>query len=315
MVTNTLTSAIKRQANELGFSHVGIARAERLEVEGGRLAAWLREGHQASMDWMARSFEKRIDPRAILPDAKSIVAVALNYYTPYDQSENPQFGKISRYAWGDDYHTIMRDRLEQLVAFIKQTKPNAEARSYVDTGPMMDKVWAQRSGNGWIGKHTNVITKDYGSWVFLGEVILNIELEYDPPATDHCGSCTRCIDACPTQAIIEPYILNSNLCISYMTIEQRGEIEDGIAGKLDGWIYGCDVCQDVCPWNRKFARPTTESSFAPRSDASRPMLSEWAEMTPEEFNTKFRASPIKRTKYAGLMRNIELVIRARSSVA
>jgi epoxyqueuosine reductase len=303
----SFTREIKSKAQELGFCEVGIASVERLGKEAGQLAEWLARGYHGTMEWMARNYEKRIDPRKLLPDAKSVVSVAMNYYTDVHHPDEAGIGKISRYAWGDDYHNVLKERLEKLLGFIKCKEKSAEGRVYVDTGPILDKVWAQRAGIGWEGKHTNVITQKYGSWVFLGEILLNIELDYDSPATDHCGSCTLCIEACPTHAIVEPYVLDSNLCISYLTIEHRGDVDEKLADEFDHWIYGCDICQDVCPWNRKFKTPTTFQEFHPREGNVAPQLEEWGKMTRGEFSQKFRGSPIKRTKHEGLMRNVRAV--------
>lgn len=304
----SFTQEIKTKALELGFCEVGIARAESLNAESTHLAEWLVRGYHGTMEWMARNFEKRIDPGTVLPNAKSVVSVALNYYTGVEHSKDAEVGKISRYAWGDDYHDVMKGKLEEVLHFIVVKKPKAKGKVYVDTGPVLDKVWAQRAGIGWEGKHTNVITQKYGSWVFLGEIIVDVELEYDSPATDHCGSCTLCIEACPTNAIVEPYVLDSNLCISYLTIEHRGEIREELAGRFDNWIYGCDICQDVCPWNKKFAKPTSIEEFYPREHNVAPILQQVVEMQPEEFSRQFRKSPIKRTKHSGLMRNVKAVM-------
>ena len=251
MTTTQLTETIKQRAYDLGFCKVGIARADRLSQESGRLNDWLRRGYHGTMRWMESKLEKRADPRNILPGAKSVLSVALNYYTDARHADDASIGKVSRYAWGDDYHDVLTQLLDKLLEQIRTIEPSAVGIAYVDTGPVMDKVWAQRAGIGWEGKHTNVITQEYGSWVFLGEIILNLELAYDEPATDHCGSCTLCIEACPTQAIVEPYVLDSNRCISYLTIEHRGEIPPEFSAQFEGWIYGCDICQDVCPWNRR----------------------------------------------------------------
>lgn len=303
----SLTQEIKTKALDLGFCEVGVARAERLEGEGSLLAEWLARGYHGTMEWMVRNLDKRVDPRNIVPEAKSVVAVAVNYFTDVQHSHDEQVGKISRYAWGDDYHDIVKQKLEQLLEFIKSREGTAEGKVYVDTGPVLDKIWAQRAGIGWEGKHTNVITRDYGSWVFLGEIILNLELEYDVPAADHCGSCTLCIEACPTQAIVEPYVLDANRCISYLTIEHRGEIAAELGEKFDRWIYGCDICQDVCPWNKKFAKSTEIREFFPREYTVAPNLDEWEMMTQDEFSKEFHKSAMKRTKHSGLMRNIRTV--------
>ena len=306
---------IKREARRLGFEKVGIAKAVPLGAEGERLKDWLARGYQATMGWMGRNADRRIDPENVLAGARSIVSVALNYYTDVRHPDDDQAGKISRYAWGDDYHTILALRLERLLAFVRDRDPHANGKAYVDTGPIMEKAWAQRAGIGWIGKHTNIITGDLGSWVFLGEIILDIDLECDPPATDHCGSCTRCIDACPTHAIVEPYVLDASRCISYLTIEHRGELPASVEGELNGWIYGCDVCQDVCPWNLKFSRPTGVAGFLPREGNVSPPIESVAAMTLEEFNSRFAGSPIKRAKHAGLTRNAACVLHHRTTVS
>lgn len=301
-----LTRHIRAKAIELGFSKVGIARAEILKEDGGHLLEWLSRGYHASMAWMHRNAEKRIDVSKVLPEAKSVVCVALNYYSDTEHSDAPGTGKISRYAWGDDYHLVLTDRLEILLNDIQSVQPEVHGKVYVDTGPVMDKVWAARAGLGWQGKHTNLITKDFGSWVFLGEILLDVELEYDEPIMDACGTCTACIDACPTQAIVEPYVLDSNKCISYLTIEHRGAISKEISKDFEGWIYGCDICQDVCPWNR-FQQATNEKAFEPRTWNRAPELQEIVKLTKEEFNARFRKSPIKRAKREGLIRNAKAV--------
>ena len=304
--TRTLTGLVKEKARELGFSKVGIARAQKLNEEGARLEAWLKKGYHASMAWMARDPEKRSDVQAIVPNAKSVISLATNYYTPSTHSADPEKAKISRYAWGDDYHVVLTPRIQELVRCIKSERPDANAVSYVDTGPVMDKAWAVRAGVGWLGKHTNVISKEYGSWIFLGEIIVDLELEYDEPMADFCGSCTACIEACPTDAIVEPYVLDSNKCISYLTIEHRGEFSDELKPYLDNWVFGCDICQDVCPWNR-FQRQTEDNSFAPRSSNVTPDLNELGTLSSEEFSERFKRSPVKRTKREGLVRNVRAV--------
>jgi epoxyqueuosine reductase len=302
------TEKVKAKALELGFTKVGVAKAEPLGDEAGRLREWLSRNYHATMEWMRGSIEKRTDPRSIVPGAQSVLCVALNYFTPTPHTDIPGVGKISRYAWGDDYHDILTEKLKRLWGWMREEFPGVEGRYYVDTGPMMDKVWAQRAGIGWIAKHTNVITQDVGSWVFLGEIITTLTLEPDAPATDHCGSCTLCIEACPTQAITEPYVVDSNKCLSYLTIEHRGEIAGEITEHFENWIYGCDICQDVCPWNQKFATETAVEGFRPRAWNVAPVLKEWKDMSQEEFRAKFTRSPIKRTKLSGLRRNIEIVL-------
>ena len=305
-----LTAEIKGRALELGFHKIGIARAGRLEEESRGLDEWLSRGYQGTMAWMAAARERRIDPREIVPGARSLISVAINYFSPAEHPAQPSAGKVSRYAWGDDYHALVESRLNGLLDFIKSRRPDVAARVYVDTGPVMEKAWAQRAGVGWLGKHTNIITEDYGSWVFLGEIILDLELEYDLPAVDRCGSCTLCIEACPTQAIVEPYVVDSNLCISYLTIEHRGPVPSDLGNKFEGWIYGCDICQDVCPWNTKFSKPAGLKEFYPRESNLAPDLKEISALTQEEFSARFRKSPMKRTKRDGLVRNARIVMEA-----
>ncbi|MGA9364462.1 MAG: tRNA epoxyqueuosine(34) reductase QueG [Bacteroidota bacterium] len=310
----TLTDRIKARAMELGFSKVGITRAVVLEEEGKLLREWLSRGYQGTMGWMGRKVEKRIDVRKVVPDAQSVVVVAMNYYTEAVHSDDPDDGKISRYAWGDDYHDVMIPRLGKLLEYIQCEAPSAKGKVYVDTGPVMDKVWAVRAGIGWEGKHTNVISRDFGSWIFLGEIILDIGLEYDELSADYCGTCTRCIDACPTNAIVEPYVVDSNLCISYLTIEHKGEIPEVVSSQFGNWIYGCDICQDVCPWNQRFSKPTQEAAFSPRAGLLKPSLTDLASMSEEEFREKTQGSPVKRTKHSGLMRNVKAVLKNRELV-
>ncbi|MBI3587016.1 MAG: tRNA epoxyqueuosine(34) reductase QueG [Ignavibacteriales bacterium] len=307
----SLTQKIKAHALELGFNKVGIARAEILTEEGKHLQEWLNRRYHGTMDWMERNLEKRIDPRNIVPDAKSVISVAMNYYADVPHANSPEIGKISRYAWGDDYHILVTARIQSLVDCIKHEKPDANAKAYVDTGPAMDKAWAVRAGIGWLGKHTNVITKEYGSWVFLGEIISDVDLEYDEPIADFCGSCTACIVACPTHAIVEPYVLDSTKCISYLTIEHKGEIPGELKPKFENWIYGCDICQDVCPWN-SFQQQTNEQAFLPREANVAPQLKELQNITKEEFKERFRKSPIKRPKREGFIRNVKAALETLS---
>ena len=299
-----LTAEVKRRAQALGFQKVGVVRAEPLAEERARLEEWLARGHHASMGWMERDVARRTDPRELLPGARTVVAVALNYYTPHEHAREPGTGKISRYAWGDDYHDVLGERLKALLAEVKGLAPGAEGRVCVDAQPAMDKAWAVRAGLGWIGKHTNLITRDHGSWVFLGELLLDVEMAYDAAREeDHCGTCTLCIDSCPTAAITEPYVVDSNLCISHATIELRAEeLPRAVSEHLDGWLYGCDTCQDVCPWNR-FERPADEPRFEPRPGAVSPALEEIAALSHDAYVERFRRSPVKRAKLAGLRRN------------
>ncbi|HEY0405682.1 MAG TPA: tRNA epoxyqueuosine(34) reductase QueG [Pyrinomonadaceae bacterium] len=302
---------IRERALVEGFHKVGIVRAESLVEERERLRQWLDRGFHGEMRWMERDPEQRADPRLLFAAARSVVVVALNYYTPHEHDEAAGTGKISRYAWGDDYHEAVGGRLKSLLAWIKQEWPQAEGKACVDTSPMMDKAWAACAGLGWIGKHTNLITRDYGSWVFLGELLLNLELEPDTEIVeDHCGTCALCIEACPTGAITEPYVVDSNKCISYATIELRSpELPPGVAANLDGWLYGCDVCQDVCPWNR-FEKETDEPRFQPRPGNVSPPLAEMLELTPDAYSERFRRSPIKRAKLHGLQRNARALLES-----
>ena len=297
-----LAEKIKKLALEVGFTKVGIARIENLSDSSLHLTEWLGRGFQGTMNWMARNAEKRQDPRKILPGARSMVCVAMNYYVDIHHSTDPAAGKISRYAWGDDYHEIVSERLGKLQQGIDRLAPGSKSKAYVDTGPVMEKVWAARAGLGWQGKHTNLITKDYGSWVFLGEVITDLDLTADEPIADFCGTCTACIEACPTGAITEPYVVDSNKCISYLTIEHKGEIPAEFHPQLEHWVYGCDICQDVCPWN-SFQQQTREEAFAPREQNVAPPLTDLVEMSADEFSKRFKKSPIKRTKLAGIIRN------------
>jgi epoxyqueuosine reductase len=305
-----ISRKIKEKAFEIGFHKVGIARAEDLPHERERLLAWLANNFHAEMQWMEREPEKRTDPTLLLENAKSVVAVALNYFTPHEHENNQSKGKISRYAWGDDYHDVLKEKLRELLGWIKQESTEVNAKICVDTAPIMDKAWAQRAGLGWIGKHSNLITREYGSWVFLGEILLDLELEYDlPETTDFCGNCRACLDACPTNAIVEPRVVDSNRCISYATIESRApEISVEVAENLNGWFYGCDICQDVCPWNR-FEKPTEETRFEPRAENVSTSLADVLELTPDSYAARFRRSPIKRAKISGLQRNARALLR------
>ena len=307
-----LTEKIKLHAIKVGFDKIGIARAEILTKEAARFDEWLGKDFHAEMQWLAREPEKRKNPALIFPDAKSIIVVALNYYTPHEHEDSNEKGKVSRYAWGDDYHDVLKEKLRELLGFIKSIDENIEGKICVDTAPMMDKAWAVRAGLGWLGKHSNVITKEFGSWIFIGEIILNVELDYETETiSDHCGNCTKCLDACPTGAIVAPYVVNSKRCLSYATIELRSaELPDNIKENLNGWLYGCDICQDVCPWNR-FEKPTGEARFEPRPDNVSSDLETVLELSPETYAAKFRRSAMKRTKLGGLQRNARALLNTK----
>ncbi|HEX5703741.1 MAG TPA: tRNA epoxyqueuosine(34) reductase QueG [Pyrinomonadaceae bacterium] len=303
------SQAVKAKALELGFQAVGIARAEVLLDERQQLEEWLHRGFHGEMPYMARDPEQRTDLQKIFPEARSVIAVAMNYYTPHQHVDDDNVGHVSRYAWGDDYHEVVGEKLRELLEWIKQQWPEAEGKVCVDIQPVMDKAWAARAGLGWMGKHTNVITRAYGSWVFLGELLLNLELEYEADQiADQCGSCTLCLDECPTGAIVEPYVLDANLCISHATIESRAAtIRADVAERLDGWLYGCDVCQDVCPWNHT-TPVTLETRFEPRERNVNASLVETLELTPESYAARFRGSAMKRAKLAGLQRNARALL-------
>lgn len=309
----SLAHEIKERALFEGFNKVGIAGASSLENEGRRLREWLARGYHGEMSWMARDVDKRIDPREIFPQARSAVVVALNYFTPHQHQQNPATGKVSRYAWGDDYHDVMKSKLTSLLSWIREQEPQAEGKICVDIQPTMDKAWAVRAGLGWIGKHSNLITPEHGSWVFIGELLLNLDLDGDSDVIeDHCGTCTLCIDACPTAAITEPYVVDSNKCISYATIELREpELPSQVENKLSGWLYGCDICQDVCPWNR-FETSSAEMGFAPRDGNVNAELTDILELTPETYAARFRGSAMKRAKLSGLQRNARALLSCES---
>lgn len=296
----TRSERIKAKAKELGFLACGMARAGRLVEEETHLEQWLRAGHNGQMDWMARNPGMRLDPRELVPGARSVISLAYNYFTRLEQTD-PEAPKISRYAYGRDYHKVVKQRLKPLMAFIQEEYGDVAMRCFTDSAPIMEKAWAQKAGIGWRGKHTLVIRRGQGSYFFLCEIILDLELAPDAPATDHCGTCRRCIDACPTQAIT-PYGLISDKCISYYTIELKGDIPAD-AGDFRNWAFGCDICQQVCPWNR-FSTPHQEVDFAPRPGLLELTAGEWRELSEERFDKIFFGSPVKRTKYAGLVRNL-----------
>ena len=299
------SNKIKLAAQKLGFLSCGISKADFLEDEAPRLEQWLNQGHNGSMYYMERNFDKRLDPRILVPGAKSIVSLLLNYHTDQKQID-PEAPKISSYAYGVDYHSVIKKKLKKMMKIIHREIGEVNGRVFVDSAPVMDKAWAAKSGLGWVGKNTNLISKKVGSFFFIAELILDLELEYDLPVADHCGSCTACIDACPTEALIKPYQIDGSKCISYLTIELKESIPSEFQGKMDNWAFGCDVCQTVCPWNR-FSTPNDESAFKPQSDLLSLSKKEWEEMTESVFNTVFKNSAVKRTKFNGLKRNIKFL--------
>lgn len=298
------------EANKLGFDLVGFTKAVLLSVETDRLQEWINNGYNASMSYLERNIDKRNDVNLLLPGAKSVISLGSNYFIDEDFSGDKNIGKISRYAWGRDYHNILWEKLNRLIARLKQIDPLFEAISFVDSGPVMDKVWAKKAGLGWFGKHSNIINKNIGSWFFISSIITNYDFIYSIPVPDFCGSCTACIDACPTGAIEKEYTVNSNKCISYQTIENKDEIDISHKGKFENWIFGCDICQDVCPWNNKFSLQTLTAEFIPESMNKELSLEEVNLMSSDEFNKRFKESPVKRTKLKGLKRNINFVLDA-----
>ncbi|WP_069789778.1 tRNA epoxyqueuosine(34) reductase QueG [Cyanobacterium sp. IPPAS B-1200] len=300
---------VKQKAKDIGFHEVGIASVEEVgdyhQRAVNNLQKWLDKGYQAEMKWMGNP--KRQNIKECMEGVESVISVALNYYTPHERSGNPEDAKISRYGWGRDYHRIIQKRLKVFAQWFNDM--GIEARYYVDTGPIQDKVWAQKAGIGWIAKNGNVITRNYGSWVFLGEILVNIPLDVDKPHTNHCGTCTRCISACPTDAITEPFVVDANRCIAYHTIENRAEnLPSAIAPNLNNWVAGCDICQDVCPWNQRFAQPTDVEDFNPYPENLNPKLTELAQLSDEEWDKRFTASALRRIKPAMWRRNAQAQI-------
>jgi epoxyqueuosine reductase len=297
---------IKTEAKNLGFLFCGIAKADFLKDEAPRLEEWLKKGMHGEMKYMENHFDKRLDPRLLVDGAKSVISLGLNYYSNRLQTD-PLAPKISKYAYGADYHEVIKDKLKQLLQIINEKIGEVGGRAFVDSAPVLDKAWAQRSGLGWIGKNANLISKQAGSFFFLAELIVDIELEYDfEPTADHCGTCTRCIDACPTDAIVGPYVVDGSKCISYLTIELKNEIPQEFKGKMDNWMFGCDICQDVCPWNR-FSVLNNEPAFTPRPELLDLDRNDLQEITADVFQKVFKNSAVKRTKFDGLKRNIEFL--------
>jgi epoxyqueuosine reductase len=293
---------VKDEAIRLGFSFCGISRAEFLEEEAPLLERWLQQGMHGQMQYMENYFDMRLDPRKLVPGAKSVISLMLNYYPSETQPEDADY-KISKYAYGRDYHKVLKKKLKQLHDFIQEQIGEVSGRAFVDSAPVLDKAWAKRSGLGWVGKHSNIITKQQGSFFFIAELIVDLELEYDHAMKDYCGSCTRCIDACPTDAIVQPGVVNGSKCISYFTIELKDKIPQEYADRFGNWIFGCDICQDVCPWNR-FSKPHTETDFTPLPGLMDMKQKEWEEITEDIFDKLFQGSAVKRTKFEGLKRNV-----------
>ncbi|TVQ45516.1 MAG: tRNA epoxyqueuosine(34) reductase QueG [Gloeocapsa sp. DLM2.Bin57] len=294
---------IKAKILSVGFHQVGIATVDDLNTEAiFHLETWLNLGYHGDLTWMSNP--KRQDIRACFPEVQSVICVVLNYYTPFEHPEGAEYAKISRYAWGRDYHKVLSKKLKQISSWLSSQGEDIKTRYYVDTGPILEKVWSQQAGLGWIAKNGNLITRNYGSWVFLGEILVNIPLEADQPHTQHCGSCTRCLEACPTQAITQPFVVDANLCLAYHTIENRApELPTTIAENLQGWVAGCDICQDVCPWNQRFAKVTDCEDFFPYPENIAPKLTELAEITETEWDDRFRSSSLRRIKPDMLRRN------------
>ena len=304
--------SIKQKAKKLGFQKIGIAKAKEYGEDQKNLDSWLQEGRNGTMDWIKKRKDERGNIFNYFPEAKSVISLGLNYYVGKNQNDIYSDYKFSNYAWGDDYHNVLKKRIFELLDWIKRSSNKVKGLACVDTAPIMEKVWAREAGLGWIGKHTNLITKDYGSWVFLGELILDIELDYDLPFDeDLCGSCTACLDSCPTDAI-DSYKIDAKKCISYLTIEHRGKFEDQSIN-LDSWIYGCDICQEVCPWNKKFEEVSDLDEFQPRTSIVNYNNDDWNNLSVKNYTNLFTKSPVKRTKYKGLKRNINQNKKEQSS--
>lgn len=300
----TYSKFIKSEAKRLGFLSCGISKAGFLEEEAPRLEKWLNNNHHGQMAYMENYFDKRLDPTLLVDDAKSVVSLLLNYYP--EETQTQESFKISKYAYGQDYHFVIKEKLKEFLHSIQENIGDVSGRAFVDSAPVLDRAWAAKSGLGWIGKSGNLLTQKVGSFYFIAELILDLDLEYDHATTDHCGSCTACIDACPTQAIVAPHVVDGSKCISYYTIELKENIPYEMKGKFDEWMFGCDTCQDVCPWNR-FSKPHSEPLFNPNPELLSFSKKDWIEITEETFRTVFKNSPIKRTKFDGLKRNVKFL--------
>ncbi len=304
-MSQVLTQLIKSEATKLGFMFCGVSKAGFLEEEAPRLENWLNQNMNGTMSYMGNYFDKRLDPRLLVDDAKSVISLLLNYF-PSEIPQDADAPKISKYAYGEDYHDVIKEKLKSLLSFIREKAGDINGRVFVDSAPVLDRAWAKKSGLGWVGKNSNLINKTSGSFFFIAELIVDIELEYDGPVKDYCGTCTRCIDSCPTDAIVEPYIVDGSKCISYFTIELKENIPAAVKGNFENWMFGCDICQDVCPWN-SFSKPHKEPAFDPSSGLLKIKKEEWLELTEEIFNKVFEKSAVKRTKFKGLKRNIEFL--------
>ncbi|CAM3792412.1 tRNA epoxyqueuosine(34) reductase QueG [Flavobacterium cucumis] len=302
--TSNYSKIIKAESKRLGFLSCGISKAAFLEEEAPRLENWLNNNMNGQMSYMENHFDKRLNPTLLVDDAKSVISLLLNYYP--SELQNDDSYKISKYAYGQDYHHVIKEKLKELLHFIQNEIGEVSGRAFVDSAPVLDKAWAAKSGLGWVGKNSNLITQKVGSFYFIAELIIDLELEYDSPTTDHCGSCTACLDACPTEAIVAPYVVDGSKCISYFTIELKDNLPQEMKGKFDDWMFGCDVCQDVCPWNR-FSKPHNEPLFQTNSEILNFSKSDWEEITVDTFQKVFKNSAVKRTKYEGLLRNINFL--------
>lgn len=306
MINNTskYSKIIKAEAKRLGFLSCGISKAGFLEEEAPRLETWLNKNMNGEMRYMENHFDKRLDPTLLVEGSKSVVSLLLNYFPSETQTDDSY--KLSKYAYGNDYHHVIKHKLKSLLYFIQDEIGEVGGRAFVDSAPVLDKAWAAKSGLGWIGKHSNLLTQQVGSFYFIAELIIDLELEYDYATTDHCGTCTKCIDACPTEAITEPYVVDGSKCISYFTIELKENIPTEFKGQFNDWMFGCDICQDVCPWNR-FSKPHKEPLFNPHPELLDMSKKDWEEITEDTFKKVFQKSAVKRTKFSGLERNIEFL--------
>jgi len=302
--TSNYSKLIKSEATRLGFLSCGISKAEFLEEEAPRLESWLNKNHHGQMTYMEHHFDKKLNPKLLVDDSKSVISLLLNYFPSEEQNSDSY--KISKYAYGQDYHFVIKEKLKELLNTIQSQIGDVSGRAFVDSAPVLDKAWAAKSGLGWIGKNSNLITQKVGSFYFIAELIIDLELDYDHPTTDHCGTCTACIDACPTDAIVAPYVVDGSRCISYFTIELKDNLPIEMKGKFDDWAFGCDVCQDVCPWNR-FSKPHNEPLFNPNPELLSFSKSDWDEITKDTFNKVFKNSAVKRTKFEGFKRNINFL--------